>query len=284
MAVLHAIDGPLRGRIFGIPDKPRLIVGRYEIYDVVVPEPSISRKHFVLEQREDGHYLIDLGSLNGTQLNGRRISTAKLEHGDLITAGQSVLCYDETDSPTPPLSSADELGIPMLDEEEEPLEQLTDDDIVEITPGVDVVPADDIVELPDEPAAPEPPPTVPMMTSIPREAVKKKREETDIGRRRTLRVTKKGPARSPAGAPEPAAGGRGPGRRGSAAKEFARAAPAAEKCVACGRAVSQSEMDAGDGAKTRKGYLCGNCVAERQKSGIKGLEKFIRHRRRQKPG
>ncbi len=370
MGVLHAVEGPLRGRIFGIPERPRLIVGRYEIYDVVVPEPSISRKHFVLERRPDGLYLIDLGSLNGTQLNGLRISTAKLDHGDLIAVGQSVLCYDETDSRTPPVAAAQGGGIETAPEApvaaaaavseadsgtEEWVEEVSDADIVEITPEVEIAPADEIVELPDEVAevpaeivelpdelpdeppevllgelpgelpdeppgeapaevvelpdletlpdvatAAEPPPTVPMDTSAAREAIKKRRLRTDIGKRRSTRIAQKeqaaraaggaeaGPSDSRRGsgrrrAEEAASSGRGP-RPDRASPPPVASGPAVGKCVACGRAVSQEEIDAGEGANTRKGYLCGHCVDERQRSGIKGLEKFIRYRRRQKRG
>ncbi len=354
MGVLHAIEGPLRGRIFGIPERPRLIVGRYEIYDVVVPEPSISRKHFVLERRPDGLYLIDLGSLNGTQLNGLRISTAKLDHGDLITAGQSVLCYDETDSRTPPVAAAQHEGIqtppepplaqvaavPAVDSGDEWVEEISDADIVEITPEMGIPPADEIVELPDEvvevpdeivelpdelpdelpgeapaevvelpdlepppdlAAAAEPPPTVPMDTSAAREAIRKRRLRTDIGKRRSTRIAQKEEAARAAGGAQagPSDSRRGSGRRkaGGAASSGRSAVPTdraspppvasgpgVDKCVACGRAVSQEEIDAGEGANTRKGYLCGHCVDERQRSGIKGLDKFIRYRRKQKRG
>ena len=308
MGVLHSIEGPLRGRIFGIPDKSRLIVGRYEIYDVVVPEPSISRKHFVLEQRSDGLYVIDLGSLNGTQLNGQRVSTAKLEHGDQITAGQSVLCYDETDSPVPPVASADEA-------------EIADEDIVEIEPavdlgtGIEVVDVtddildapDEILELPglDEPAvgnAAAPPPTVPMKAADKRDAIRRKRLKTDFGNRKTLRVTKKGPSgavqvgpadsrrgsarkkQAPAAAGGPADSRRGSGRkrRGAAAPPPVASGPAIGNCAACGRGISQEEMKAGEGAKTRKGYLCGHCVSERQTSNIKGLDQFIQYKRKQR--
>jgi predicted component of type VI protein secretion system len=318
MGVLHAIEGPLRGRVFGIPDKARLIVGRYEIYDVVVPEPSISRKHFVLERRADGLYVIDLGSLNGTQLNGQRISTARLEHGDQITAGQSVLCYDETDSPVPPVASADEAGLAVL--EDEPLEELTDDDIVEIEPagdlgaGIEVVDVtgdildvpDEILELPDldEPSAgiaASPPPTVPMKTANKRDAIRRKRLKTDFGNRKTLRVTKKGPSdgaqvgpadsrrgsarkkQVPAAAAGPSGSKRGSARRRQgAAPPPVASGPAVGKCAACGRGISQEEMNAGEGAQTRKGYLCGRCVSERQTSNIKGLDQFIQYKRKQR--
>jgi hypothetical protein len=299
VGVLHSIEGPLRGRIFGIPDKSRLIVGRYEIYDVVVPEPSISRKHFVLERRADGLYVIDLGSLNGTQLNGQRISTAKLEHGDLITAGQSVFCYDETDSPVPPVASAGEAGIGVSDDA--PLEELTDEDIVEVESTVDLgagievvdvtddvldVP-DEILELPglDEPAvrsAVAPPPTVPMKAADKRDAIRRKRLKTDFSNRKTLRVTKKGPSGAVRVGPADSRRGSARAPRSAAAPPPVASGPAVGKCAACGRGISQEEMNAGEGATTRKGYLCGRCVSERQTSDVKGLDQFIQFKRKQR--
>jgi hypothetical protein len=297
VAVLHAIDGPLRGRIFGIPDKPRLTVGRYEIYDVIVPEPSISRKHFILDRRQDGVYVTDLGSLNGTQLNGQRISTAKLEHGDLITVGQSVLCYDETDSPTPPVRFA-EFQPPMAVQDE--IEEVSDADIVELAPEAAAAPTHEVIELPDEivqlpdeivelpdevqaAGAAEPPPTVPMETTSAKEEIKRRRLRTDIGKRKTLRVSTPGRGTPQVG---PSDSRRGSGRRIAAGGTPPPVAsgPAVEDCIACGRGISREEIDAGEGARTRSGYICGQCVQERQRSGIKDLGEFIRNRRRQNRG
>lgn len=95
---LKAIEGPLTGLIFTIPEGPRIIVGRNDAYDLVIPDTSLSRKHFAIENKDDGVFLVDLGSLNGTQLNGACVSTARLENNDKIAAGQTVLLFESDDA------------------------------------------------------------------------------------------------------------------------------------------------------------------------------------------
>lgn len=65
-----------------------LIVGRSSICDVQVDDPEMSRQHFCLESDQSGVYLSDLGSTNGTSLNGIRIhEKRRLEPGAVIEAG-----------------------------------------------------------------------------------------------------------------------------------------------------------------------------------------------------
>jgi hypothetical protein len=266
VAVLHAVEGPLRGQKFHIPEKPKLIVGRYEVYDVIVPDPSISRKHFAFERRSDGLYLIDLGSLNGTQLNGLRVSTAKIEHGDRITSGQTTLLYDESDSPSAPSIT------PRAGAEDESVEIISDEDILADGPISLDVPAQEpppTIEYVEEEAPdlqPDPEPE-PEPESEPARGRKRRagRGESDLGRRVTERITaRRGSSRR-----------RGKGDKKSSGQN--------DSCAACGRDVPPEEVQGGEGAQTRLGYVCGRCVEKRQKSGQKGsLEKFIRERQRRR--
>jgi ABC-type multidrug transport system ATPase subunit len=71
--------GPPQGRfdvsaLFGA--KPRLVIGRADDCDIVLPHPSVSRYHARLERRPDGVYLDDLGSTNGSSVGGRRVSAS----------------------------------------------------------------------------------------------------------------------------------------------------------------------------------------------------------------
>ena len=70
-------------------------VGRHQDNDVVLPDPWISRHHALLQCMENGDmYLIDLGSRNGSYLNGRRVGIpVTLQHGDRITFGQSEVTF-----------------------------------------------------------------------------------------------------------------------------------------------------------------------------------------------
>ncbi|MDX6604318.1 MAG: hypothetical protein QOF23_827, partial [Solirubrobacterales bacterium] len=54
-----------------------------------------SRNHALLVRRRDGLYIDDLGSLNGTYLNRRRIESHRLADGDEIQVGKYKLSYLE---------------------------------------------------------------------------------------------------------------------------------------------------------------------------------------------
>ena len=67
------------------------IIGNSPDCDVVVNSPIASARHCQLTQLADGFLLSDLGSSNGTHVNGRRITAAtRLNPGDSITLGRSV--------------------------------------------------------------------------------------------------------------------------------------------------------------------------------------------------
>jgi len=77
--------------IKGIPtttlSKGSLTVGRAEDNDLVVAMPEISRHHARLESNDTGWGVIDLGSTNGTWLNGQRISHSLIDIGDELAFG-----------------------------------------------------------------------------------------------------------------------------------------------------------------------------------------------------
>lgn len=65
-----------------------LIVGRASICDICVDDSEMSRQHFCLEQQNGSIYISDLGSTNGTSVNGIRIhEKRKLESGAVVEAG-----------------------------------------------------------------------------------------------------------------------------------------------------------------------------------------------------
>ena len=70
-------------------------IGRSRECEVVVDDANVSRRHAELRQRGGAWVLTDLGSTNGTRLDGRRIERPEpLEPGDRIEVGASVITFD----------------------------------------------------------------------------------------------------------------------------------------------------------------------------------------------
>src|SRR5438874_2362329 len=74
----------------------RISLGRSGAAELSFPDDGgLSRQHLVLERDGDGWALRDLGSKNGTMLNGAKITgRIPLKPGDRIAAGHQVLVYD----------------------------------------------------------------------------------------------------------------------------------------------------------------------------------------------
>ncbi|TDR39154.1 type III secretion system (T3SS) inner membrane Yop/YscD-like protein [Tahibacter aquaticus] len=80
--VLRGVSGSQFGRI--VPVRGRLTIGRGNECDLSLDEPEMSRKHAMIENNGDGIYLRDLGSSNGTFVNGVQVRDAVLHPGDQI--------------------------------------------------------------------------------------------------------------------------------------------------------------------------------------------------------
>jgi pSer/pThr/pTyr-binding forkhead associated (FHA) protein len=65
------------------------LIGRGTSTHLRVPDESISREHAVILLENDGYTLEDLQSTNGTQVNGKRVRSARLGEGDEILIGQT---------------------------------------------------------------------------------------------------------------------------------------------------------------------------------------------------
>ena len=70
-------------------------IGRSPDAEVFLDDVTVSRNHALLVQRRDGLYVDDLGSLNGTYVNRRRIESHKLVDGDELQVGKYKLTYLE---------------------------------------------------------------------------------------------------------------------------------------------------------------------------------------------
>lgn len=79
---LVADSGPEKGQ--HIPVHARTEIGRALDCDISILEPALSRKHAEIEPEGDDLFLQDLGSANGTYVNGEKIDRVKLKDGDIL--------------------------------------------------------------------------------------------------------------------------------------------------------------------------------------------------------
>jgi hypothetical protein len=91
--VASLIPGPPRpasDRVLLFPsgDQNRFTIGRDLGCDMVLPDPTVSRWHAGLKREASGWMLDDLGSMNGTRLNGWRVrASVPVRDGDLVSFG-----------------------------------------------------------------------------------------------------------------------------------------------------------------------------------------------------
>lgn len=83
--LLRGVGGPHHGRSFTL-DRPRT-VGRAGECDIRINDPAFADRHARLEAHADGVVLRDMGSVEGTLVNGRPVRHALLQPGDQIVFG-----------------------------------------------------------------------------------------------------------------------------------------------------------------------------------------------------
>jgi hypothetical protein len=93
-ALVIRSGGGRAGETFAI-DEERMSIGRTPDASIFLDDVTVSRNHALLVERQDGHFIDDLGSLNGTYVNRRRIESHLLEDGDEIQIGKYKLSYLE---------------------------------------------------------------------------------------------------------------------------------------------------------------------------------------------
>jgi hypothetical protein len=102
------------GRTRDIPlDRERITIGRRPDNDVCLPYPAVSGEHAAVLTILDDSFLEDLGSTNGTLVNGKRIAKHFLRDGDEIDVGQQVLVYRDDVSGAARPRPADAAQLPV---------------------------------------------------------------------------------------------------------------------------------------------------------------------------
>jgi hypothetical protein len=103
-AVLIFTQGPLTGQ--RLEPEGELVIGR-EGAALTIEDSELSRRHAALRPVEGGLEIEDLGSLNGTFVNGQRITApTRLNGGDSVKLGQSVLELEGAAAPATVMSAA----------------------------------------------------------------------------------------------------------------------------------------------------------------------------------
>jgi len=90
---LVALSGALKGRVFTLDGEG--VLGRDPAVEYSIEDPTVSRRHAELLKSAEGWRLRDLGSANGTEINGiRLIGDRALHEGDVIGLGRLTLMYN----------------------------------------------------------------------------------------------------------------------------------------------------------------------------------------------
>lgn len=114
--VLIAQTGRLRGTRWPLNGE-RFLIGRGADCNLMIADRQVSRHHAVLRKQPDGYWIEDLGSKNGTHVNGTPLSgPALLQDGDVIHVALAVqLAYVGTEATVPlSINDAAEMGLGRL--------------------------------------------------------------------------------------------------------------------------------------------------------------------------
>jgi pSer/pThr/pTyr-binding forkhead associated (FHA) protein len=104
--------GPLAGKRLSIK-RDEITLGRRSTNDIVLNDPMVSRLHAIVVRRSGSLLVEDLGSHNGTYVNGERVMFLRqLQHGDLLQIGASRALYEDASVHTDETTKVDHLGGP----------------------------------------------------------------------------------------------------------------------------------------------------------------------------
>ena len=97
-AVLRILNGGFEGMTYELGDEPT-VIGRNPNTDITLLDEGISREHAIIEHddADAGFTIEDLQSTNGTKVNGKRIRSCALSHGDEILIGQTSFKFEALD-------------------------------------------------------------------------------------------------------------------------------------------------------------------------------------------
>jgi FHA domain-containing protein len=74
-------------------ENQRSVLGRSRDADVQIEDPNVSRRHAEIVQEGSTYWLVDLGSTNGTEVDGRRVQRVRLADGSRFTIGETTVTF-----------------------------------------------------------------------------------------------------------------------------------------------------------------------------------------------
>jgi len=106
MWTLKFISGKYQGGEFPLRPNREIIIGRSSDLDMVLVEDMVSRKHAKISTDDHTVSIQDLGSTNGTFVNGEKVRAIRLKEGDRILVGTSIIKLVAANSEAPVPSSS----------------------------------------------------------------------------------------------------------------------------------------------------------------------------------
>ncbi len=105
---LTVVEGPHVGSSFAFVEHDAFVVGRSPEVQFRLPlrDKTLSRVHFLVEVNPPSCRLMDMASTNGVRVNGKRVHSVNLRHGDRIEAGNTVLAFAVEDDEATELQGA----------------------------------------------------------------------------------------------------------------------------------------------------------------------------------
>ena len=136
---LRFISGKYQGGEFPLYADREIVIGRASDLDMVLVEDMVSRKHAKISTQASQMVIMDMGSTNGTFVNGEKIRKTRLKEGDRILIGTSIL---KVVTPTGALVSTQEARVQL-----EAVSQTGDQKASSMSGTLEEVPIPDLLQL-----------------------------------------------------------------------------------------------------------------------------------------
>jgi Nif-specific regulatory protein len=104
---LITVLGPAAGEVY-LLEPQEAVLGRDAANGIAIADPSLSRRHCAVVRDADGYVVRDLGSFNGTFVNGERVVEHRLTHGDRLRIGGTELLFHADHRVPPQLTTAEQ--------------------------------------------------------------------------------------------------------------------------------------------------------------------------------